>query len=244
MYLWKCWRDTRSAFLVMAGGILFSGAFGFFLIFDVAGWRTSQDLPGIWLSSGHLLVAMPVFAVPLAGFFLGACGVGEELGKGSSAFLIARPRSRRYFLWTGWFAGACQVLAIFLLAVLFRSLRLLAPPHAGVYPGPRSNTFQPGDLVMIAALGLLIYSLTYFFTTILRSGRLGSNVALATVIIYSTVKAWLAVTFQIHLPLASDPYLRRWFGFPWHLITDALPSVALAVILVYAAQLHFERAEA
>jgi ABC-type transport system involved in multi-copper enzyme maturation permease subunit len=240
MYFWKCWRDTRTAFLVMAGGGLFMAGLGFLLVFDVGGWTSSRSIPEMWLSTGHILIAVPMFVMPLAGFLLGAYGVGDELGKGSAAFLLSHPRSRRYLMWVNWLVGAGEIVALMLLAVL---LRALGPAHPA-YPGRRLNVFDLRDIVMTTVLAVAIYSLTFFFTTAFRSGRLGTNVAFATVFSYYGLLAWLALNFQIYLPPLSGPYYHKWSGFPWHVLTENTGWLGFVLLLVYASQLLFERAEA
>ena len=41
MYLWKCWRDTRSAFLGIVATLLAIGIFGAYVKVDPLGWIAS-----------------------------------------------------------------------------------------------------------------------------------------------------------------------------------------------------------
>jgi hypothetical protein len=43
---------------------------------------------------------------------LGATGIGEEFAHKTAGFLLTKPRSIRYFVWTGWAANAVQFLAL------------------------------------------------------------------------------------------------------------------------------------
>ena len=42
MYLWKCWRDTRSAFLGFVAFLLAVGIFSLYVQFDPFGWIAAK----------------------------------------------------------------------------------------------------------------------------------------------------------------------------------------------------------
>jgi ABC-type transport system involved in multi-copper enzyme maturation permease subunit len=57
-------------------------------------------------------------AVYFIGLLAGCGGIGEEVERGSAAFLLTRPRSRGYFVWSFWLTGSLEVLAFTLTAML------------------------------------------------------------------------------------------------------------------------------
>jgi len=57
-------------------------------------------------------------AVYVIGLLAGCGGIGEEVERGSAAFLLTRPRSRGYFVWSFWLTGSLEVLAFTLTAML------------------------------------------------------------------------------------------------------------------------------
>lgn len=103
MYFWKCWRDTRSffvVFLIIAAIVMPVAAvvrLGTHLVEDF-GTTAFQSTFGL------ILMAMA--------FGLGAIGAIHEFAEKMAHFLFTKPRSRAYFVWTGWAVGFAELLAI------------------------------------------------------------------------------------------------------------------------------------
>lgn len=237
MYLLKCWRDTRSAFLAFVGALLAVGAFCAYVHFDPFGWLAAKPIETreLWQFSVDALLGT-ILEVPLAaGLVLGALGVGTEFEKGTADFLLTRPRSRRYFLWTSWGLGAAQMVALALVSKLLR----LAP--LGSRRVESLGDFLP-SLVAFCTLVLVIYSLTYLMTTLARNSRNGIALALAVWVGYVGLYAWLHLWYGIHIPLIGH------FAFDrTHLGADFSLAIAgwlaFCLVLAVVAQFSFERAE-
>ncbi len=237
MYLWKCWRDTRSTFYVLVGAILAVGAFAGYVAWDPFGWiaAKAQDLRELWEGSAGVFVTMAMQLVPVAGFVLGALGVGTEFEKGTADFLLTRPRSRRYLLWTSWGLGAAQVVALVLGSVILRLV--LANSPGAEDPGA---FLRP--VAILATLALLFYSVTYMMTTLARNSRHGTGLGLAAFSGYTGLYMWLRFWYDIHIPVPWNllPALRSGEVFSIVPIAGWL-TVAAAFMLI--AQFRFERQE-
>jgi len=238
MYVWKCWRDTRSTFFLFLGAMGLLAATGAFLLKDVWGWTSSRAYPGAWEESGRMLLTLPAFLVLLTGFILGGYGVGDEFSKGTAGFLLTRPCARRRLLWSNWLVGAVEIALLVLLAA---ALRYLAPAGVGYPRLPTITTFEIRRAVLSLLLALMVYSLTFFFTMWLRNGRHGTNLAVVLILAYYVVAIWLLVSFRIQAPFFGDG--RFWLGgaMPWGEVTIRLFVI---LSLVVSSQWLLERAEA
>ena len=103
MYFWKCWRDTRSffiVFLIIAAIVMPVAAVVCLGTHLVADFGTSA------FSTTFGLILM---AVALG---LGAIGAIHEFAENTAHFLFTKPRSRSYFVWAGWAVGFAELLAV------------------------------------------------------------------------------------------------------------------------------------
>ncbi len=238
MYLWKCWRDTRGSFFTLLGALLAVGAYCAYVKFDPFGWIAAKPLESrfLWQSLATALLNITVELVPAAGLFLGALGVGVEFEKGTADFLLTRPRSRRYFLWTSWGLGAAQMVVLVLVSNLFQLARLGSRRVEG-----------PGDflrsLAALCTLALLCYSVTYVMTTLARNSRNGTALAILAFSAYEGLYAWLRFWYGIYIPFFVNLFESAFHttaGFSFAPVAGWL-SVCLALMLV--AQFRMERAE-
>lgn len=236
MYLWKCWRDTRSAFFVFVASALAVGIFGVYVQSDPFGWIAAKPESSrlLWHVLSDGLGASLKGVIPIAGFVLGAMGVGVEFERGTADFLLTRPRSRRTFLWTSWCLGAAQILTLVLLAHTITWLT--RPDYSAAQPGLFSR--HPLGLCTVT---LLLYSVTYLMTTLTRNGRNGTGLSLAVITAYAGLHAWLNVWYGITIPVFWDLSERHDFAgvtlgflFGW---------LAVGLTLMVVAQFRFERAE-
>src|SRR5579863_7875318 len=103
MYFWKCWRDTRSffiVFLIIAAVIMPVAAVvcvgtGLLENFGSEAFRSTFEIITLF--------------VALA---LGALGASEQFAGSTVHFLFTKPRSRAYFVWAGWVVGFVQLLTV------------------------------------------------------------------------------------------------------------------------------------
>jgi hypothetical protein len=238
MYLWKCWRDTRSAFRGFVAGLLAVGIFCMYVQFDPFGWIAAKPESSrlLWHMMSDALGAQLSKMIVIAGFILGAMGVGVEFERGTADFLLTRPRSRRSFLWTSWCLGAAQILTLVLLAHAITWLT--RPDFSAARPGLVSR-----DSLGICTVALFTYSLTYLMTTLARNSRNGTGLSLAAITAYTGLHAWLRFWHGITIPLFFDLFERPdrvdagvWFG-------SLLGWLAVGLALMVVAQFRFERAE-
>jgi hypothetical protein len=238
MYLWKCWRDTRSAFLGFVAGLLAVGIFGVYVQFDPFGWIAAKPESSrlLWHVVSDALGASFPSAIPVAGFILGAMGVGVEFERGTADFLLTRPRSRRSFLWTSWCLGTAQILTLVLLAHAITWFT--RPDFSAARPGLFSR-----DPLGICTVALLTYSLTYLMTTLAGNSRNGTGLSLAAITAYTGLHLWLrfwhGITIPFYWDLVDHPDrvdAGVWFG-------SLLGWLAVCLTLMVVAQSRFERAE-
>lgn len=249
MYAWKCWRDTRSRFILYlsllvplcvilaATALLWNPKTGWSLV------RGSSQARIAWVGQDVVRVSLffwGAFFTSIASFSLGASGIGEEFRRGSLEFLLTRPRRRSYFVWTGWAVGVCELLIILSLAVL-ATIGTLFYLTGSVY------TWRfLGVILFLFPGGAVLYGLTYFMTVLLRSSRdaLGYSVVLLFMHLLLTVavRQW----WQVDLPSLTDLL----GSYKW-IIDAAVPFPAarvagwglIAAAFPVAAQLIFDRAE-
>jgi ABC-type transport system involved in multi-copper enzyme maturation permease subunit len=232
MYLWKCWRDTRSAFRGFVAGLLAVGIFCMYVQFDPFGWIAAKPESSrfLWHMMSDALGAQLSKMILIAGFILGAMGVGVEFERGTADFLLTRPRARRAFLWTSWCLGAAQMLTLVLLAHAITWFT--RPDFSAARPGLFSR-----DSLGMCTLALLTYSLTYLMTTLARNSRNGTGLSLAAFSAYIGLYAWLRFWHGITIPNLVELFEPGvWFG-------SLLGWLAVGLTLMVVAQFRFERAE-
>lgn len=238
MYLWKCWRDLRGTFYPLLGAVLAVGAFGAYVAVDPFGWIAAKPLHlrTVWTASADALLGMMLGLVPWAGLFLGALGVGVEFEKGTADFLLTRPRSRAYYLWTSWGLGAGQVAAL----VVVSSLLQLARP-----PGSHRVNDLAEFLRMLAGFGtmaLVLYGVTYLMTTLARNSRNGISLAILTLGAYGGLVVWLRLWYEVRFPSFMELYSRVYRVGP-DFPAAVAGWLALSLALTLLAQWRIERAE-
>ena len=238
MYLWKCWRDTRSAFRGFVAGLLAVGIFCMYVQFDPFGWIAAKPESSrlLWRVASNALGAQLGKMILIAGFILGALGVGVEFERGTADFLLTRPRSRRAFLWTSWCVGAAQILTLVLLA---HAITWLTAPDL---PAARPGLFFR-VLLGMCTMALFTYSLTYLMTTLARNSRNGTGLSLAALTAHVGLYAWLRFWHGITTPVLLDLIESRDRVDAGVRFGSLLGWLAVGLMLMVVAQLHFERAE-
>jgi len=240
MYLWKCWRDTRGSFFIFLGALLAAGAYGAYVKFDPFGAIAAKPMESrfVWQGLANVLLNMTVELVPVAGFILGALGVGMEFEKGTADFLLTRPRARRRFLWTSWGLGAAQMIALALLSLAGNWLTRNAssPTVFGL------GSVNVRLLAAMSVLALLCYTVTCLMTTLARNSRNGTALALVAISAYTALYWWLRLWYEIKIPIFWDLLERaaRTAEFPFTAVVGWL-TVCLA--LMFVAQFRLDRAE-
>lgn len=239
MYFWKCWRDTRVSFYV-------------FLLIDVTSAaflcaHVSQiDLPPKELFAGAcvILVLASGALLSLSGISFGATGIGEEFAHKTASFLLTKPRSIRYFVWTAWATNAVQFLALTVSMMLVAAAVLSWRYHVQL-TGRLLIAVLPG-LVMT----FLLFGVTYLLSVLHKNGRNGFLSTLGVVIVFPIVCLTVEYHWHIHLPSPTDMYpigLIELFSHPelastlphfwpligWSLVALACPFIAQLVLERY-----------
>jgi len=238
MYFWKCWRDTRGTLFALLGAVLAVGAFGAYVALDPLGWLAAKPLDAriLWQYSSVALLGTMLGTAPVAGFWLGALGVGAEFEKGTADFLLTRPRARGYFLWASWAVGAAHMAALVLAAHVAQLTRSDPRAFGSLWVFLRS-------LAALGTLALLFYTLTYLMTTLAGNSRHGIALTLGVIIVYEGLWMWLRFWYDINIPFFFD----LWRAASPTSTSSLLPLVAgwlaVCLALMLAAQFRFERAE-
>ena len=245
MYIWKCWYDTRGYFFAYLALFLLVPA-----IFPLGHLWTSYD--GAWLrlkpmtpaiaqeisqSTTLMFLSLGIYMGVLAGLSLGAAGLGQEFKNGTLEHLLTRPRSRRYFIWTGWAVGVTELFVMLTLPALVASGYLFLT----VGTAYRWEILMLSPMLLIPAA--VFYGLVYLLAILLRGSIHAGVAGVGILFLYGLLGIALDYYWQIELPDLSSLFnwvLKDTGEFP-ALSVAGWTLVALAFPL--AAQWVFERAE-
>jgi hypothetical protein len=228
MYFWKCWRDTRSFFLVF----LIIAA----IVMPVAavvcvGTHLVEDFgTSAFLTTFGLILT----AVALG---LGAVGAVHEFAEKTAHFLFTKPRSRAYFVWVGWAVGCVEFLAVAAVNLLAGWLTL---SHYSKNPfhSTLNGSITTQNILDPLIFCLWAYCLTFALTVLLRNGLKGLGASMA--ILFGLPFFAAAVRWRWHIDLPLFP------GLPLGSLPMAVSNsiwILIAMLFVLAAQLLVERAE-
>ena len=227
MYFWKCWRDTRSFFVVF----LIIAA----IVMPVAaivclGTHLVEDFGTSAFSATFALILM---AVALG---LGAIGAIHEFAEKTAHFLFTKPRSRAYFVWVGWAVGFAELLAIatvnFLAGWVTLSRFTKNPSHSAVFGSMTAHAIIDPLLFCFWA-----YCLTYSLTVLLRNGLKGLGASMGILFGFPLFAVAIRWRWHINLPLPPDPI----GTLP--VAISSIIWILIAMLFVLAAQLVVERTE-
>ena len=227
MYFWKCWRDTRSFFIVF----LIIAA----IVMPVAaavcvGTHLVEDFGTSAFSTTFGLI---LTAVALG---LGAIGAIQEFADKTAHFLFTKPRSRAYFVWAGWAVGFAEVLAIatvnFLAGWATLSHYSKNPFHSTLNGSMTTENFLDALIFCVWA-----YCLTYSLTVLLRNGLKGLGASMGILFGFPLFAVAIRWRWHIHLAFPPDPI----GSLP--LAISSIIWILVAVLLVLGAQLVVERGE-
>ncbi|HUY80438.1 MAG TPA: hypothetical protein VMU92_01800 [Acidobacteriaceae bacterium] len=261
MYLSKLWREGRLltiiaavALLLMSAGIL---RFNYFLTsVKMHHPDPHQFYGGVAAFLIGLLYSESIL-VSFWGWLSASIGVGKNLGEDSGSYLLTRPRTRAWFLWSDWGYTMAQIAIIiavtnliFLLSIDHVFALMHAPAVIPIDAGSATISIAfPMFLISIAVLlaAGLIYGLSYCSTILIQrtSGvMLGAGILLGYFILRGILHHYSPV---IHLPnLVMNIFAFGQHTGP-HLAGSLAASIAArtAVVLAFpfAAQLLLNRAE-
>ncbi|MBI3405536.1 MAG: hypothetical protein HY046_08775 [Acidobacteria bacterium] len=248
MYIWKCWRDTRNAFL-SACLVLLSLVLTYVFVRVIYGPLDFADrgTAFLWWATAAALADGALVAVGLSAISFGACGIGEEFHRGTIQFLLARPRRRFQFVWTGWAVGAAELALLTPIAYLISrrlgSRAVFSDPiwHGMNKHGPEEAAAWK-TILLFFIVSLLLYSLTYFTTMLMRGGRNGFNLAVLIFTAYFGLYVLLSLVWHEEIPIIFTMF-HQLSDEPNSFPESALGWALLALAFPVASQLVFERAE-
>src|SRR6266513_1534618 len=152
MYFWKCWRETRVSFYVF----LFIAVTLSALLWKIMDFTMSELPPKQLFALAWVILLFASSALlGLAAITFGAVGISEEFAHKTAVFLLTKPRSIRYFVWTAWAANALQFLTLTVSMMLVGASILSWRYHAPL-TGRLLLAFVPWLIVTF-----LIFGMTY-----------------------------------------------------------------------------------
>ena len=258
MYFWKFWHDTRRAVFIYLGLLLVAAVLWLAGMYRASrGGRISGSPEMQWLVIVGIMFALSYLCALVMAFVIGNNNVGSDIGKGTGDFLLTRPRSRRYFVWSGWIAGIAELTAlIFTTAVIVFALSVLAtgavwrkipsPLHFTINSQGQAGTFDvPLMVATVLLTASVIYGLTFFMSVVFRSGQRGVVWSIAILFGYSILSSVLKQFAGITLPSVNFADLASHTATAWYLAPgiQIVGWTLLSVAFPVAAQLSLDRAD-
>src|SRR5580658_6844320 len=162
MYYWKIWRETRRTFFafLIVGGLLAGVALPRLLAALVPEGELLTWARGMEGVLGWTGTWIYVF-----GLWIGAEGLGEEMKRGTAVFLLTRPRSRGYFLWSFWLVCAVEILAVAAVIMMSSYVAL-----SGMTPHPGLGSFLLMPPILMT-MGLLAVGLSLLLSIGTRGSK-------------------------------------------------------------------------
>ena len=244
MYLLKSWREARLSVAIFAVPIVF-------ILYNLlrhapAQMATTSHASTEWLATRGLSISGVLLL--FVAWSLGGDGIGQDIAEDRGAFMLTRPRTRRFFVWSdsGFSFGLMAALAwgmtlLFALMILVHVIEL-----------PPGMSLSPLVLLLIPLSGLvfagLIYGVTYLCTMLIPRHNTARIISVAVLIGYTYLhfksRGWEGVAHNLFPGWWVDP-------FPYQYSSAAAPHVWLElgarviaiVVLLLAAQFVLERRE-
>jgi hypothetical protein len=245
MYILKSWRDAWLSVAIFFVPIVFM-LYGL-VRHAPAHMMTSSNASMEWMATRGLSIAGILLL--FVAWSLGGDGIGHDIAEDRGAFLLTRPRLRRFFVWadSGFSFGlmaalACGLMLLFVLLTLMHVIEL--PPGASL--SPLAFLLIPISGIVFAGL---IYAVTYLCTMVIPRDKTARVISVAVLIAYAYLhvkayRTWGGVTQYLFPTWWVDP-------FPYQYTSAVAPHVWLElgarviaiVVLLLAAQLVLERRE-
>ncbi len=242
MYYWRIWRENRVRFFaLLILGLVTCWPVSVIVSADVvaAGYAVGQVPPAelasrFWARGVDVLGIVAGISVYFISLLVGSGGIGEEVERGSAAFLLTRPRSRGYFVWSFWLASAFEVLALTAVTVISAYATLF---YLTRHTGP-ANFLLIGPTLIIT--GLLGAGLAQLLTTASRRSKNAVAGGIAFTVLYVVVAFVLRVYLRILIPSPVNMYSVNWNAA---LAVTMAGWLATAVAFIGASHLIVRRME-
>ena len=245
MYFSKSWRDAWLSVAIFFVPIVF-------LLYAMlrqghVNFVTSSHASMEWMATRGMSVAGILLL--FVAWSLGGDGIGHDIAEDRGAFLLTRPRTRRFFVWSdsGFSFGLMAALAwgMALLFVLLMLVHVIEVPP-GMSLSPMAFLLIPMSGVVFAGL---IYAVTYLCTMLIPRDKTARVISVAVLLGYAylyvkALRTWGGVTRYIFPSWWVDP-------FPYQYSSAVAPHVWLELggrvvailLLLLIAQLVLERRE-
>jgi hypothetical protein len=245
MYLLKSWREARLSVAIFTVPLVF--VFYQLLRHAPANFVTSSQASPEWMLTRGLSVAGILLL--FVAWSLGGDGIGHDIAEDRGAFMLTRPRLRRFFVWSdsGFSFGLMAALAwgmTLLFGILALAHIIRFPPDVSVSP----LVFLLVPLSGIVFAGL-IYSVTYLCTMLIPRDKTARVISVAVLLAY----AYLHVKAFREWGGATQYFFPSWWvdPFPYqyssavapHLWLELGGRVIAILVLLMIAQLVLERRE-
>jgi hypothetical protein len=245
MYLLKSWRDARLSVAIFAVPLVF-------VIYQLlrhapANFVTSSHASPEWMLTRGLSVAGVLLL--FVGWSLGGDGVGHDIAEDRGAFMLTRPRLRRFFVWSdsGFSFGLMAALA-WGMTLLFGIFAL-----AGIIRFPPGASISPLVFLLVPLSGLvfagLIYAVTYLCTMLIPRDKTARVISVAVLLAYAYLhlkafREWGGATQYFFPSWWVDPFPYQYSSaVAPHLWLELGGRVIAILVLLMIAQLVLERRE-
>ena len=254
MYLWKSWRSTR---LIVGLYLLFLVIIGW-AVFRHASMEISlpaNDAVGAWN-----LLALVVGPFGFVAWMIGSLGISRDIADGSGAFLLSRPRARKFFVWSDVAVAMAEILTLalatvaLLLAILSNRINWQSPAHLPHVAYLQIQPHLPASAALVMMLSLLLYGSVIFGVTYLCMAlvrRAVGGITLAALIfaayaaLRSAARSWNSFP-RFNLPdwlLTPFAMQSRELRMSHHFLESVIVRLTIVCLLIVAAQFMVERAE-
>jgi hypothetical protein len=245
MYLLKSWREARLSVAIFTVPLVF--VLYQLLRHAPGNIATNSQASPEWLLTRGLSVAGVLLL--FVAWSLGGDGIGHDIAEDRGAFMLTRPRLRRFFVWadSGFSFGLMAALAwgmtlLFGILALTRIIRF--PPGISVSP----LVFFLVPLCGLVFAGL-IYAVTYLCTMLIPRDKTARVISVAVLIAYAYLhlkafREWGGATQYFFPSWWVDPFPYQYSSaFAPHLWLELGGRGIAILVLLMIAQLVLERRE-
>lgn len=225
MNVWRCWRTTRWVVAI------------YLLLLGYAVWRSIEnghvDIYRPFSSEASVWLQLSLIShfTAVAAWILGGLSLGRELAESSGAFLLTRPRSRAYFVWSETALAWAELLALvgltagLYMAAIRVQLFTFVTSHQPFPSAPLIKVTQtqmgpiavPLILLSMFLYTGLVYSVTYLTVILLRRNTVGLVAAVGIFALYYWLSSktahlidlpsWIMNPFTLTLHYQLAPHL-------------------------------------
>jgi hypothetical protein len=245
MYLLKSWREARLSVAIFTVPLVF-------VIYQFLRHAPGNIVIGSQASTEWLLtrfLSISGILLLFVAWSLGGDGIGHEIAEDRGAFMLTRPRMRRFFIWSdsGFSFGLMAVLAwgmtlLFVLMILVHVIKL--PPWM-------SLSALPFLLIPLSGMVFagLIYAVTYLCTMLIPRDKTARVISVAVLLAYAYLhlkafREWGGATQYFFPSWWVDPFPYQYSSaVAPHLWLELGGRVIAILVLLIIAQLVLERRE-